>query len=298
MIEFLATPEFLEKTENLLYHPDILIWEEYMKNILAVLMMMSFAGYLLAQGEYPEPISGNTFLIEEAFNQDARVVQHILKFSFTRPSDENLIFFAQEWPLFSHDHQIGFSFSYFWLKKDENPYFLFGTLTLDYRYQLLDDGNWAAMAPRISLVVPHRKNYPYGNIGYQLNMPVSKRVHDKWIVHVNAGVMLQPKVDVNLPEKKNIYSYHAGAGLFWLLHPKFNITLEWLSEFRDEYDWDEDWDEEIKKNKSIHWINPGVRFAFRVGPVEFVPGFCVPLQVHGKKKPKTAYLSVSMEHPF
>lgn len=86
--------------------------------------------------------------------------------------------------------------------------------------------------------------------------------------------------------------------LYWLLHPKINITLEWLSEFRDDYVWDDDWGGEIKKNYSIHWINPGVRFAFHAGPVEFVPGFCVPLQVHGKKKPKTAYLSVSMEHPF
>lgn len=269
-----------------------------MKNVLTVFLIMIFAGYLFAQDEYPESITGNTFLIEDAYNQDARVVQHILKFSFTKPSDENLIFFAQEWPLFSHAHQIGFSFYYAWLLRGEDVVVPIRPLSVNYRYQLVDEDQWAAMAPRISIVLPLKKDYPYGNIGYQFNVPVSKRVHEKWIAHVNAGVMLQPKVDVNLPEKKNIYSYHAGAGLYWLLHPKFNITLEWLSEFRDDYVWDDDWGGEIKKNYSIHWINPGVRFAFHAGPVEFVPGFCVPLQVHGKKKPKTAYLSVSMEHPF
>lgn len=256
-------------------------------------IILSFAAYSAVQAQYPEAISDNSFLIEEAFNQDHRVVQHIVRFTATRPSHDNELSFTQEWPLFSHTHQISYSLPYAWLNK--NTVRGVGDVSVDYRYQLLEDDQWAAVAPRFSLIIPtgnDKKELGSGVSGYQFNVPVSKRLHAQWIMHVNAGATLLPKVKFGT-EKKNLFSGHAGAGLFWLLHPKFNVMLEWLSEFNDEIG-----DNGKVKNKPAHIINPGVRFAFDAGPVELVPGFCVPLRVNGKDKSRTAFLYFSAEHPF
>ena len=205
-----------------------------MNHFFIMLMITGFGGYLYAQDEYPETIADNSFLIEEAFNQDVRVVQHIFKFSVTRPSHDNDFSFAQEWPLFAHAHQISYSIPYSWLNKNtvNGP----GDATIDYRYQLFDTDKWAAVSPRFSLLIPtgdDKKGLGSGVLGYQLNLPVSKRIHAQWIIHVNAGATLYPKVKSGTV-KKNLFSYNAGVGLFWLWKKNFNVTLECVSAFEDE----------------------------------------------------------------
>ena len=264
-----------------------------MKNFFIILMITAFGGNLCAQDEYPETIADNSFLIEEAFNQDVRVVQHIFKFSVTRPSDDNDFSFAQEWPLFSHAHQISYSIPYSWL--NNNTVNGLGDATIDYRYQLFDTDKWAAVSPRLSLLIPtgdDKKGLGGGVLGYQFNLPVSKRIHAQWIVHVNAGATLHPKVKSGTV-KKNLLSYNAGAGLFWLWKKNFNVTLEWVSAFDDEIN-----STGKVVNKASHVINPGVRMAFDAGSVQLVPGLCMPLQVNGKDKSRSLFLYFSAEHPF
>src|SRR6266513_700741 len=57
----------------------------------------------------PEPIKDNSFLIEEAYNQDAGVVQHI--YTFTRPlTGRDWAFtFTQEWPVHGMRHQVSYT---------------------------------------------------------------------------------------------------------------------------------------------------------------------------------------------
>ncbi len=65
---------------------------------LSVLSVLSAPSVLPAQTPpSPPPISDNSFLVEEAYNQESRVVQHISTFS--RGSDGGWIYtFTQEWP--------------------------------------------------------------------------------------------------------------------------------------------------------------------------------------------------------
>ena len=58
---------------------------------------------------YPISIQDNSFFIEEAFNQDEHVVQHISDLRYFPKSDKQFDFsFTQEWPLWGMKHQISY----------------------------------------------------------------------------------------------------------------------------------------------------------------------------------------------
>jgi len=56
-----------------------------------------------------EPIKDNSFLIEEAYNQEWGVVQHISAFSRVEGGGEWVYTFTQEWPVPNERHQLGFT---------------------------------------------------------------------------------------------------------------------------------------------------------------------------------------------
>ena len=68
-------------------------------------------------GEDPRPAAGiqdNSFLIEEAYNQEPGVVQHI---SSLRGQGGELFFnFTQEWPVLSQRHQFSYTVPYAWTR--------------------------------------------------------------------------------------------------------------------------------------------------------------------------------------
>src|SRR5881398_1870522 len=77
-------------------------------------------------------IEDNSFLIEEAYNQDPRTVQHI--FTYTRLRDGSwAASFTQEWPLGGQKHQGSYS-----LVTDRRS--LAGA-EINYRYQLYGGDN-------------------------------------------------------------------------------------------------------------------------------------------------------------
>src|SRR5205823_11660166 len=63
-----------------------------------------------AQGQAAPPsISDNSFLMEEAYNQEPGVVQHISAFQLFRGADSWAYSFTQEWPLFGRTHQLSYT---------------------------------------------------------------------------------------------------------------------------------------------------------------------------------------------
>ena len=81
-----------------------------------------------------EPIADNSFLIEEAYNQEAGVVQHIG--TFARPDGGGAwdASFTQEWPLLGMRHQISYTVP---VAYEEGPGAGLGDVGLNYRYQLV-----------------------------------------------------------------------------------------------------------------------------------------------------------------
>ena len=68
--------------------------------------------WLSAAGRMDAQIADNSFLIEEAYNQEPGVVQHINAFSRANGTGNWLYAFTQEWPVFSQMHQFSYTLGY------------------------------------------------------------------------------------------------------------------------------------------------------------------------------------------
>ena len=64
---------------------------------------------MTAQEKKEGPIQDNSFLVEEAYNQEAGVVQHISTFTRYQETKDWIYTFTQEWPVFSQKHQFSFT---------------------------------------------------------------------------------------------------------------------------------------------------------------------------------------------
>jgi len=109
-----------------------------------VLLLSAFpASSLVSQSVIPPSdktvrvIEDNSFFIEEAYNQDERVVQRISSIQYSFTNERDLLYtFTQEWPLARRNHQISFTLpiSVYNTTHPGGP----GDRLLNYRYQLVD----------------------------------------------------------------------------------------------------------------------------------------------------------------
>src|SRR5882757_9107210 len=101
-------------------------------------------------------IQDNSFLVEEAYNQNFGVVQHISSFSRFWDSKDWNYSFTQEWRVPGNErHQL--SYTLVALHSGEFPGSGpgIGDVVLNYRYQLVGSGDTrTAFSPRASLILP------------------------------------------------------------------------------------------------------------------------------------------------
>jgi len=91
------------------------------------------------QSAKPPIIQDNSFLVEEAYNQEKGVVQHIN--TFTRFRGGNWVYtFTQEWPVFSQKHQLSYTIPVQRNGERSAGGTGVGDIALNYRYQLLGTG--------------------------------------------------------------------------------------------------------------------------------------------------------------
>lgn len=214
---------------------------------------------VLAAQEPAPPIADNSFLIEEAYNQERGVVQHIS--TLLRADKAWAYSFTQEWPLGGQRHQGSFTVPVFGGG--------IGDVALNYRYQL--GGERTAFAPRVSAILPtgsEAEGRGTGKLGWQVNLPVSVTVTRTLVTHWNAGMTVTPDIDA---------IYNAGASVIWLALPTVNVMLEAV------------WVGETSSGELI--INPGVRWAHNVGSLQIVPGVAFP-------DGRDLFFYLSFEHPF
>ena len=140
------------------------------------------------------PLSDNSFLIEEAYNQEPGVVQHISLFAWERRTGSWLYAFTQEWPAWSHRHQLSYTIPLaFQADTPSGGETGLGDVLLNYRYQLLDAR--VALAPRVSALLPtgHWEwGAGAGTPGVQVAAPMSVRMA-RWLTfHLNSGLRVTP----------------------------------------------------------------------------------------------------------
>jgi hypothetical protein len=266
------------------------------------------------------PIDGirdNSFLIEEAFNQEPGVVQHIWtgRYSadyggpdFGRAWD---LSFTQEWPVFSQDHQLSYTIPYSFLDEDSDHQSGIGDIMLNYRYQPWhDEPGSVAFAPRFSLVFPtgdEDRGFGTGTLGCQVNLPISKTITDRIYVNFNAGLTYSPNAELTFSNDRHsgeydLLSFNLGGSVIYAVTDSFHLLVETV--------WNAD--EALEERESVGGrrlladrmriddvvVSPGMRFALNLGDVQIVPGLAFPIGLTDDAADYGVFLYLSVEHPF
>jgi hypothetical protein len=238
---------------------------------------------VFAQGQ----IQDNSFLLEEAYNQEAGVVQHISTFSRMWNSKDWSYTFTQEWPgPWDWRHQFSYTLTGMQAGGVQGSGAGFGDVVLNYRFQALGNGgSRVAFAPRISVMLPTGDaalGRGSGGAGVQTNLPLSVVLHRRLVAHFNAGSTVVPRT--------SSVGYNLGQSLVFLAHPRLNVLLEMLdSRFHTEQS---GW-------CRVTYLSPGVRWAFNFrNHLQIVPGVAMPMGIGGSAGEKGVFLYLSFEHPF
>ena len=275
-----------------------------------------------ALGQTPAPaarefeIKDNSFLVEEAFNQEPGIVQHI--FGLTRAADGWQLSFTQEWPAPDERHQLSYTLAYGGASGEHG----FGDTLVNYRFRLSSEGRGRpACAPRLSVVLPTGRTelenldgpqtepgFGFGSLGLQVNVPFSKQRGD-WYWHWNAGFTWLPRADsprpiapdatgrrapVGVAQKVDLLSPHLAASGIYRLRPMVNVMLESALDFV------EGAASPGSTTRDTHFtLSPGVRSARNVGQnTQIVVGAAVPITWSSDPTVRAVFVYFSFEGPI
>jgi hypothetical protein len=237
-------------------------------------------------------IQDNSFLIEEAYNQERGVVQHISNLVRPPDGDSWAYTFTQEWPLGGIRHQVSYTLP---VRHDVDGTGL-GDVGVNYRYQLI--GNPAAsvvFAPRLSFFLPTgdlEAGRGTGGVSLQTNLPLTLVLLPQVVTHWNAGLTLTPTAKSDTGNEATAASFNLGASAIWLVRPSFNLMVEalWLSV--------ESVGTAGTTRNNAMLLNPGFRAAFDVADLQIVPGLGYTFDVGSSSDEEALFVYLSLEHPF
>jgi hypothetical protein len=150
-------------------------------------MLLVARGSTTAERNASPPIQDNSFLIEEAYNQEDGVVQHISSFERLTNSHDWVYTQTDEWPLRTLKHQVSVTLAGTHAGSFAGSGVGWGDTALNYRYQLVGSGETkVAIAPRLSMLLPtgdHKFERGSGGVGLQTNLPVSIQHASHFVSH-------------------------------------------------------------------------------------------------------------------
>ncbi len=239
--------------------------------------------------EFSKAIEDNSYFIEEAYNQEEHVVQHIFNAARSQTGRTLEASFAQEWPIFGQTHQFSFTVPYFVDPLNSPKNEGVGDVMLNYRYQWINE-NGLAVSPRFSLVLPtgnEAQGFGDGVVGAQINLPVSKRFSNEIVTHYNVGLTILPNVQFTT-SKATVTEYFIGISGIYLANKHFNVMTEVLyTSYGSKFG---------RANELI--ISPGMRWAIDIGELQIVPGLAFPFYFNSGKQENGFFLYLSFEHPY
>lgn len=251
-------------------------------------LLLSAAATLRLCAQVP-PLQDNSFLIEEAYNQEHRVVQHISTAELHHGAA--LYSFTQEWPYRSQRHQLSYT-----LAATEDGDLRFGDARLNYRYQAVGgEGKKVWIAPRLSGLVPvgdADKLGGNGGWGVEGVIPVSWEVGKRLSLHGNLGATWRPSGENGAGESAGTMEPYVGGSAIIFITPMFNLMAE--SIWRDGKG-------VIADGKTAGAWDQAVTLGARYGinfhsGLQVVPGVAWMPAVGDA--PTRSYLYLSFEHPY
>lgn len=257
-----------------------------MQKILFIIICLMFTISVFGQSA----IEDNSFLLEEAYNQEKGVIQYINTFQRNRNGDW-LYTFTNEIPVKSQRHQ--FSYTIPVLKNGSTK--RLGDIYLNYRYQLrgMKDEK-VLIAPRFSVILPtgkYQNETGTGATGFQFNLPVTVEHSKKIITHWNAGTTFTPRARNVLGQRANTKGFNLGQSTVWLAKQNFNVLVESV--------WNSNEAVIGTKRKQTEYsflINPGIRWAWNLkSGMQIVPGIAAPIGVGPSRGERGVFLYLSFE---
>lgn len=263
------------------------------KVVLALVLSASLPLQVLA--EEPKKIQDNSFLIEEAYNQEAGVVQHIQSIMYLKKSKDWIYTFTQEWPVPKETHQFSYTIPVVHLTDPANSSGI-GDIALNYRYQAVLKDH-IALSPRLSVILPtgdYKKGYGTDSVGIQTNIPLSVELTDKFVTHWNIGATYTPGSKESGGAKADTTAFNYGASLIYLSTENFNLMFEAVGTSGESVQSDGS-----KQQTNTFFLNPGVRFAINCkSGLQIVPGISVPIGVGPSAGEFGGLAYLSFEHPL
>lgn len=244
----------------------------------------------------PARISDNSFLIEEAYNQEAGVVQHISAFARAEGGDWTYGF-TQEWPFRGQRHQLSYTLPVERIGTGSGFNTKLGDIALNYRLQALNQPDGIAFSPRLSFLLPtgdEQTGHGAGGLGVQINLPVSIVLTPRLVTHYNAGATVVPRAKNPVGDRARTTGFNLGASAILLVSPTLNVMLEAV--------WNRD-EEVIGSDQTGHaesaFLNPGLRYAINTrGGLQIVPGIAYMIGVGPSEGESGLFLYLSFEHAF
>ena len=262
-----------------------------------VVFVLALAGMARAQTPSPPPapvqevkpapfqIVDNSFLVEEAFNQEPRIFQNIVGATWQEAGHWQVTF-TQEWPAPGTRHQLSYTLS----GGSTGQRASFGDVLVNYRLQVLDEGpGRPAFSPRISAILPSGREIDgAGDSGLQVNLPFSKQ-HDDFYFHWNGGFTWLPR-----GERADLVSPAVAASAIYRLRPMVNLMLESV------VGWQAGDSESgaVERTASIT-ISPGVRGGWNLKEdTQIVIGAALPVTRSAGDTSVALFMYFSYELPF
>ncbi len=236
-------------------------------------------------------IADNSFLIEEAYNQEPGVIQHIS--SFTRFGEGEWAYtFTEEWPAPSQKHQLSVTVPL--LAAGEHTGI--GDAGINYRYQALDGSRaGVAFSPRLSLLFSTGdadRGLGNGAAGLQVNLPVSVQRGSRFVTHTNLGATWVPSARGADGATASTRGWNAGQSVIWLARPSLHPLVE-LAWTRAAFVVGPDRTESV----DALYLSPGVRWAHNLASgLQIVPGIAVPIGIGPSSGDTGVLLYLSFEH--
>lgn len=246
----------------------------------------------VATNEPPEPfeITDNSFLVEEAFNQEPGVFQNILTVANARSGWA--LGFTQEWPLSSLRHQVSFTVPFSGVAGTRSV----GDIQVNYRFQaLMEAPGRPAFSPRLTVILPSGEP---GHSGWQVNLPLSKQMGDFYL-HANGGATWFPNA-LGPPapggagrSEAALFTPHASASVIYRVRPMFNVLVEGLVQSVEEFA-----DSHATSRAGAFTLSPGARGGWNLGDRQVILGLAVPVTRSAGTTETAVFGYLSYELPF
>lgn len=263
---------------------------------LSVAITLMVTATAVAAEEYRE-IQDNSFLIEEAYNQEDGVIQHIQSFQYLK-GDRWQYTFTQEWPVPGQTHQLSYTIPAERVKVDGQDDTGIGDVALNYRYQAVLKDN-IAFSPRFSLILPtgdREKGLGTGTVGYQVNLPLSIKLSARFVTHYNLGFTFTPNSKEPGGAKADTLATNYGASVIYLASKNLNLMLEAAGTSGQSVVANG-----VTTDENSLFISPGLRYAYDykikgMDVFQIVPGIAFPIGIGPSKGEYGVLVYLSFEH--